>query len=406
MPPTPRQPDRSPLGVKELDALLGDHLKRLAAIPCHGNRKLTDDRLFQATLLAFFDPMARSLRLLEGKGDFDGRLDLDRLARSTTSDALAACDPSVLGPVIEDLKGRIPDLPKADASLNTITRRILAADGTYLATLADVIWAIKHKTRDGKGHGQFRANVQMDVANWIPAVVTVSGDDGESEPAAFARDLLPDAVYVCDRNFVEFDFYKAVIDVGSDFVIRARSNAPAYRVERERPLTAEDVAAGVTSDADVVLTGVGAPAGTFRLTTFAYTNRNGKVEPALILSTLTAEDVPARAVAEVYRLRWQIELFFRWLKVYARLDHLMSTSRNGITYQLHVAVIGVMLMYARTGRRVSIYALQAMSNVANGSMTLDEAMKGLARRERERDLARARQARKRAAAAAAEKAAA
>jgi len=394
------------MGVKELDVLLGDHLKRLAARPCHGNRKLTDDRLFQGLLLAFFDPTARSLRLLEAQGDFGGRLDLGRLARSTTSDALAACDPAVLAPVIEDLRGRLRDLPKSDASLSTITRRILAADGTYLATLADVVWAIEHKTRDGKAHGQLRANVQMDAMAWLPAVVTVSGDDGESEPSAFAKDLLPNVVYVCDRNFVEFDFYKAVIDVKSDFVIRARSNAPAYRVLRERPLTAEDVAAGVTADADVELTGVGAPTGTFRLTEFAYTNRNGAVEPAAILSTLTADDVPARAVAEVYRLRWQIELFFRWLKAYARLDHLMSTSREGITYLLHVAVIAVMLMYARTGRRVSVYALAALHNVATGQQTLDQALAILARFERERDLARARQARKRAAAAAAEKSAA
>jgi hypothetical protein len=389
-------PDFSPLTAGEVDALLGTHLKRLADEPCHGNRLLTHDRLFQGMLLAQFDPMVRSLRLIEGCGDFNGRLDLGRMARSTTSDALAACDPALLAPVIEDLTRRIPDLPHADASLGTITRRIIAADGTYLATLADVAWAIKHGTRDGKVHGQFRANVQMDVRNWVPQVITISGDDNKSEPAAFVPDLLPDVVYVADRNFVEFDFYNAVLKVKSDFVIRARSNAPGVEVKRVRPLGNQDVAAGVTADADVTLTGKDAPAGTFRQTTFTYLNRTGETETCRVISTLTGDEVAARTVAEIYRLRWQIELFFRWLKVYAGMDGLISTSRNGITYQLHIMVISVLLMYVRSGTRVSIYALAVFSRVANGTMTLEAALEEIAKRERERLMNRARQARKRA----------
>ncbi len=100
-------------------------------------------------------------------------------------------------------------------------------------------------------------------------------------------------------------------------------------------------------------------------------------------------------VGDAYRLRWQIELFFKWLKCFARMDHLLSTSRRGITTQLYVAVIAILLMYVQTGRRVSIYALAALSRVANGRQSLEQAMEFLARRERERDLARARQARRR-----------
>ena len=170
--------------------LLEGHLARLAALPAHGNRTLRVDQLFLGLLLSFFDPLARSLRLVEDAGDFGGRLGLPRLARSTTADALAAFDPACLLPVIQDLRGRVPGLADGahdDADLSTITRRIIAGDGTYLTILARVAWALHHTKTSGRRQGQVRANVQLDVANWVPRVVTVSGDDGLSEPAASPR---------------------------------------------------------------------------------------------------------------------------------------------------------------------------------------------------------------------------
>jgi hypothetical protein len=88
-------------------------------------------------------------------------------------------------------------------------------------------------------------------------------------------------------------------------------------------------------------------------------------------------------------------LFFKWLKCFARMDHLLSASRAGITTQLYVAVIAVLLMHIQTGRRVSIYALAALGRVASGQLTIQQAMAVIARRERERELNRARQARRR-----------
>jgi hypothetical protein len=131
--------------------------------------------------------------------------------------------------------------------------------------------------------------------------------------------------------------------------------------------------------------------------TIVATDRSGKPEAIVLLSNLTGvATVPARVVGAVYRQRWQVELFFKWLKCFARMDHLLSTSRNGITFQLYVAVIGVLMMYVQTGRRVSIYALAALGRLARGECTLQQAMDVIARREREREMNRARQARLRA----------
>jgi hypothetical protein len=368
----------------------------LAALPAHGNRTLHADQLFLGLLLAFFDPLARSLRTIEDQGDFGGRLGLPRLARSTTADALAVFDPACLLPVIEDLKARVPHLGRADADLAGITRRIIAADGTYLTTLSDVAWALRHTKSDGRKQGQVRANAQLDVATWAPQVVTVSGDDGESEPAAFARDLLEGVLYVFDRNFLDFAFLRQLLAKDNHFVLRVRANAPAAAVLGARPLTAADAAAGVAADESVELSGRGAPAGRFRRVTVLATNRRGEPETIILLTNLTGPEVAAHVVGAVYRLRWQIELFFKWLKTWARMGHLLSTSRGGITFQLYVAVIGVLMMYAQSGRRVSVYALAALGRLARGQCTVQEAMAVISRRGRERELNNARQARRRA----------
>jgi len=257
------------------DGLFETHLARLRALPAHGNRTLHVDQLFLGLLLAFFDPLARSLRRIEDHGDFNGRLDLPRLARSTTADALAAFDPSCLRPIIDDLRERVPHLPHEDADLSCITRRIIAGDGTYLNTLADVAWALHQTRRNGRRHGQVRANVQIDVATWTPQVVSISGDDGESEPGAFTADLLRDVLYVLDRNFLDFAFLIELLARGNDLVLRIRANAPAVAVLETLPLTAADAEAGVVADEIVELTGRGAPAGRFRRVTIRTVNRSG-----------------------------------------------------------------------------------------------------------------------------------
>ena len=391
----PRDRAAALLGLGRAGGPTGRHLDRLRALPAHGNRTLHADQLFLGLLLAFFDPLARSLRRIEDKKDFGGRLDLDRLARSTTADALAVFDPACLKPLIEDLKQHVPELAHSDKDLWGITQKIIAADGTYLNTLADVAWALRHTKRNGRTQGQVRANFQIDTATWAPQVVSVSGDDG-SEPAAFAPGLLEGVLYVIDRNFLDFEFLHRLLAKGSDFVLRVRDNAPAVKVLDSLPLTAADVEAGVIGDEIVHLTGRGAPQGRLRRVTIRTINRKGKEEIIRLLSSLIDPDIPARVIGAVYRQRWQIELFFKWLKTWARMDHLLSTSRNGITFQLYVAVIGVLMMYAQCGRRVSVYALAALSRLASGECTLDEAMEVIARREREAALNRARQAKLRA----------
>jgi hypothetical protein len=374
---------------------LSEHLARLHSLYDHGNRELHYDQLLLALLLSFFNPVIRSLRLIQGCGDFDGRLDIDRLARTTTSNALALFDPVHLLPIIKDLQQKAGLLKRADDGLCGFVRRIIAADGTYLTTFADVAWALHHRRRNGTTQAQVRLNVQLDTGGWTPQVLSVSGDDG-SESSAFAPDLLSDVLYVLDRNFLDFAFLQQLLEKNNDFVLRVRDNAPAVKVVADRPITPKDAEAGVISDQTVELTGRDAPGGLFRLVCISVVNRAGKREIIRLLSSLGEVEISAEVIGQIYQQRWQIELFFKWLKTWAAMDHLLSTSRNGITFQFYVAVIGVLLMYVHLGRRVSRYAIVSLQLLMHGQISLEQMMRYLAQMEREKELARVRAAKRRA----------
>ena len=105
-------------------------------------------------------------------------------------------------------------------------------------------------------------------------------------------------------------------------------------------------------------------------------------------------EVEAHILGTIYRYRWQVELFFRWLKTIANFRHLMSHDRSGILLSFYVAVIGVLLMYLFTGGKPSLYAFNMLSMAAGGGATLEEIMPILKERERRVALDKASRARR------------
>jgi hypothetical protein len=226
----------------------------------------------------------------------------------------------------------------------------------------------------------------------VPRVITVSGGEAcdGSEPDAFARDLLANVLYVVDRNFIDFDFMKAVRAKESDYVLRIKTNSPGYQVIETRTLAPEDIAQGVIRDSIVRLTGRGAPKEDLRLVEVRHASKPD--ETVGLLTNLTDPQIPARVIGHVYK-----QLFFRWLKLWCNFDHLLSTSREGITMQFYCIVIATLLMHIHLGKKVSKYTLIAMHLIASGRATFEQMQEYLARRDRERELEQARRARKAAA---------
>jgi IS4 transposase len=168
---------------------------------------------------------------------------------------------------------------------------------------------------------------------------------------------------------------------------------PKFLAESIRELTAGDQSASVLSDSlghlagsehraapdcllrEVVIQSPDEPGGTIRLLTNLL-------------------DVEAWVIGLLYRYRWHVELFFRWLKCFANFAHLISESRQGVLLSFYVAVIGILLMYLHTGAKPSKYAFSLLSLAANGGTTLEEITLILAERERRIALDRASLARR------------
>jgi hypothetical protein len=402
----PRRPEwpEMVVGSKSVRGLL-PLLERLPPLSDHPNRELQTRDVFVAHLLAFFNPTLRSLRALE---DFSQTrqarryLAVERLPRSTLADFHRLVDPAVLGPILDHLlretarRGRA-----APADLPDSIRRVLAVDGTFLALAADVAWAVRHRTAAGKPKASVRIDVHLDVASGLPRVVNVHGA-GTSEPAAAAPAIVSGAVHVYDRGFFDFARIGRHLElsatVPTPFVMRMRApgeRSPRFDRHEPRPLTERDRAAGVISDHGGRLAGSehrAAPDGRLREVVIAAPE-----EPGGVLRLLTdLLDVPAWVIGLLYRYRWQVELFFRWLKATAHFRHLLSERREAIAFEVYVAVIGTLLLALRWDARPSKYAFALLHQVAGGGATAAEILPILAERERRCALDRESQRRRRA----------
>jgi hypothetical protein len=412
-PPVPAKRGRKPRPAVRGEDLFGgkyvgilqNHLATLRVAHPHPNRTLFFDDVAIAYLPAFFTPAIRSLRTME---DFSRteqmreQLGVDRLPRSTLCDANAVFDTTLLEPIIQDPRARLPHLRHADSKLAELTERVRVVDGSLFTVAADVAWALHRRRPNAKPMETIRLNLQWAAAAGVPEGVCVTGK-GTSEAQALMAWIEPGLIYVMDRGYVCFELLDRIVHARGDFVLRLRSNNDFVPIEngdlspKSLPLSQEDRDAGVIGDRIGRLGGVpprlAPPAGKW-LREVTVFNPDKPDQPLRLLTNLP--DVPAHIIALLYRWRWKIELFFRWLKVHAHFRHLTGHSKNGVTAGFYIAVIGVLLIYLHTQRPVSKYAYAMLSLVACGQATLREVTPILERRERECELARQRLARKKA----------
>ena len=368
----------------------------------HGNTDLFDHDVLTALLCAFFDPLVRSQRTVGQLSEVPAvqeQLEVQRIARSTLSDALRRFNSEPLLHVLRLLQRQLPPLMRVDANLEQLTGKLVAIDASYFKMAGDIAWALRQRNSDGSVLSQARLDLQLDVRRWTPEMFAVHGGEMGSESFSQSLMLQEGVTYLADRLYAHYGFVNKILASGAHVVTRVKNNLP-LRVDGQRPLGGKDHEAGVQFD-EIVKLGTGKPSH----------HKNGQVPPEQALRLVTIWDAVNRqqvrlltdlldleawVIAYLYRCRWIIELFFRWLKVTASMEHLLSHSANGITVQFYVAVIAVMMMHIQSGLPVSKYSLVGLSFVARGQARVEDVMPGIMRLEREKMLERARLARKKA----------
>jgi Transposase DDE domain len=376
--------------------LLDGQLQHLREHGSHGNRRLFYDQLVVAHLLAFFNPILAGLRKIEDVFDVPAvrrRLKMPRVPKSTLADAQRIFDPGLLLPLLESLKERA-NIQEHDARLDGLTNKLLAVDGSFFAVASRIAWALyNHSAKNNVTQGNVRAHVHFDILRGIPDHATLTdGRAGETEQLRQA--LATDCFYVMDRGFQQYQLLADIIAKGSDFLVRLRKTARHQAIEA-RPLTAADRAGGVLSDTLVRVgwrearTAVKQP---LRLVEIAQPDK-----PDRPLRLLTNRfDLSAETIGVIYRHRWQVELFFRWLKCMANFQHFYSESPQGMTLQIYIALIGTLLIALETGARPSSYDYALMSMAVAGLAPLDQILAQAAKRRAERRRAAERQRARRA----------
>lgn len=378
--------------------LLQKHLLRLHKVYDHGNRTLFYDDLVAVYLLAFFNPTLRTLRSIEDMSQTPAAqklLNTTKFCRSTMSDANALMDSTLLEPIIAQLRAQLPDLKGRDGQLGRLLDQVQVVDGSFFAAAADVTFAIQ--TRSSKkvppAH-KVRLDLHLD-GQLAPRHVAVNGKDC-TEPDSAAKQIDPHAIYVVDRGYIDFEYISLLLEKSADLVLRLKEPIN-FTVGHEQVLDEEDRKAGVISDRIGQLSG--SPHSwkhlpRQELREIIIFDPDHPDKPIRLITSLL--DLPAHIIAQLYRWRWQIELFFRWLKVHAHFKHLISHSKNGMTLGFYVAVIAVLLIYLHTGRPMSKYAYNLLSLCAAGWGSIEDILPILEARERECERDRQRQARRRA----------
>lgn len=381
----------------------------------HGNRQLFLDDVFIVYLLAFFNPSIRSLRTIEDLSQtqqVQKHLSIRKISKSTLSDFNKLADPERLTAIVSALRMKLSakQVPyrNENADLNMLLERTVAVDGTFLHAVADVAWAVGNNNNHGAKRHRARLDGRVNVSTWIPETIVVP-NAGESESDAASRQVQDDHIYIYDRGYTGFSLLHAHYRVKSDDELEARAhfvvrykreakNSPTLRNASDRTLTEQDRSAGIISDRVGYFTSdnarkAGISGIQLREVVVEYDD-NGSKKTLRIVTNLM--DVSASTIALLYRSRWQVELFFRWLKSIGNFGHLISHTSGGVQTHLYVTIIGIMLMYLHTGYRPSKYTFSMLGLVAAGAATLEEVVPILRERERRCELDRQSAARRRA----------
>ena len=189
----------------------------------------------------------------------------------------------------------------------------------------------------------------LDLRGNIPSFIFIS--DGKLHDVNILDQLLPEAgaFYVMDRGYIDFERLARLHEAGSFFVTRAKSNLKAQR-RYSHPV---DRSSGLICDQTVALTvfysrkGFEAPLRRIRFR---------DPEPGKRLVFLTNNfALPALTITQLYRMRWQVELFFKWVKQHLRIKAFFGTSENAVKSQIWIAV-SVYVLVAIVRKRLNLSA--------------------------------------------------
>src|ERR1700722_6500202 len=276
--------------------------------------------------------------------------------RSTLADANEGRDWRIYAEFAQRLIGQARRL-YSDESLDVeLANTVYALDSTTIDLCLSMFpWADFRSTK-----AAVKMHTLLDLRGNIPSFIHIS--NGKLHDVHALDMLLPEpgAIYVMDRGYVDFARLHALHEAGAFFVTRAKSNMDAHRVYS----APADRSAGVISDQTIAMDGYVTqqhyPAHLRRIRF-----KDPETDKTLIFLT-NQVTLPALTICALYKSRWQVELFFKWIKQHLRIKQFYGTSENAVKTQIWIAVsvyVLVAIVRKRLRLEVSLYTLLQVLSV-------------------------------------------
>jgi hypothetical protein len=228
------------------------------------------------------------------------------------------------------------------------------------ATIIDLCLSVFPWARFRKSKGAIKLHTLLDLRGSIPSFISIT--HGKVHEVNILDELIPEAgaIYIMDRAYLDFERLYTLHQNSAFFIVREKSNACIRRLYS----MPADKSSGIQCDQVVVPTGFYSHKhypDKFRRIKYFDKEQNKK------LTFLTNQfALPAITIADLYRCRWQVELFFKWIKQHLRIKAFYGTSENAVKTQIWIAIsvyVLVAIMKKKLKIELSLYTILQILSV-------------------------------------------
>ena len=250
------------------------------------------------------------------------------IAHSTLADANGARDWRIYADLAQLLIARARRLYAHEPIGVELEQTVYALDSTTIDLCLSLFpWARFRSTK-----AAIKLHTLLDLRGPIPTMISIT--EGKQADVRVLDELIPEpgAFYVMDRGYLDFARLYCLVLAGAFFVTRYKAGVKLNRLE-SRPV---DRSTGVRSD-HIVWLSLPKSVAHYPDRLRRVTYRDPKEGKVLVFLTNNF-DLPALVIAQLYKSRWQVELFFKWIKQNLRIKHFFGTTENAVKTQVWIAI--------------------------------------------------------------------
>lgn len=224
--------------------------------------------------------------------------------------------------------------PKAPGHGFQFKNKLYSLDASTIDLCLNLFpWANFRKTK-----GAIKLHVGLDHQGYIPTFVTISEGKTTDIVAGRAMDFPTKSIVVCDRGYNDYRWYKQLTDKDIYFVTRLKKNAK-YRVVKRFNVVGKK---NICSDQMIEFTGIQAHKKCpIQLRRVGYRDPETKKHYVYLTNNFA---LSAKTIANIYKKRWEIELFFKWIKQNLKIKRFLGTSKNAVLTQIWIAMCIYLLL--------------------------------------------------------------